>query len=362
MRKSTILFVDDEVNSLNSIRRALINENFISLFANNAQEALEMMEKNDVSVLVTDMQMPGMDGLALLKETKLNYPDVIRMVISGYTQLSKVLTTVNQGDIFRFIAKPWDKEKDLLPVLWQAIEYYNLRQDKKRLKLSLQERNSAYQKMLRTMEKQFSSQKGDTMNIKNILFTVMNYLENEIVNADNKIKGECSSNFLLQIQVIKEIVVDYLNTIPVTLEVFSLEEIIEYLRKYLADKSGRVQCKLEVTSPNLKCCGNYKLLAMILLSIFKLIHHSGTDRNFSCITSSESYEGFIRVKNIFEIGYVDGGSVLIDAAQLLTHTKLDNYCTLLTQIGKDYNISVTYTYINQNLSIITVTSDFSHVN
>jgi two-component system response regulator HupR/HoxA len=361
MKKNIILFVDDEINSLNSIRRAIIDEKFIPLFANSAQEALEMMRRNNVSVLVTDMQMPGMDGLTLLKEAKLNYPDTIRIVVSGYTQLSNVLTTVNQGDIFRFIAKPWNKEDDLLPVLWQAMEYYNLRQDKKRLELSLHERNSAYKKMLRTMEKQFSSQKGDTMNIKNLLLTVMNFLESEIVSADNKIEGMSSPN-LLQIQVLKEITADYLNTIPTTLEEFSLEDIIQHLHKHLADQNGIMQCKLEMTAKNVKCCGNYKLLAMILLSIFKLIRRSGTNRSFSCITSSETYKGFIRVNNIIEIGYVDGGNVLIDANQLLTHTKLDNYSTLLTQIGKAYNISVTYTYINQNSSIITVTSDFPHVN
>ena len=358
MIKNIVLFVDDEINILNSIRRATIDEKFISLFANNAQEALEMMRENDVSILVTDMQMPEMDGLALLKEAKLKYPDTIRIVVSGYIEISNVLTTVNQGDIFKFIAKPWNKDDDLLPVLWQAIEYYNLRRDKKRLELSLHERNAAYKKMLRTMEKQFSDKKGDLESIKNVMFTVINYLESEIASVDNKINDANSPNLLLQVQVIKEIAEDYLNVVPTSLEEFSLEEIMQDLRKYLTDQT--MQCKLKMTTKNVKCCGNYKLLIMILLSIFKLIHRAGTNRNFSCTTSYEKYEGFTRVNNIIEIGYVDGGSVLIDEAQLLTHTKLDNYSSLLTQIGKDHNIFVTYTYINQNLSIITVTSDFHH--
>lgn len=133
MGKNVILFVDDEDNILNAIRRAVISEQFVALFANSGAEALTLMEKNEVSVLVTDMMMPKMNGLSLLKETKSLYPMTMRIILSGHTQLSEMIAAINEGDIFRFIPKPWNMEIDLLPVIRQAIEYYNLRQDKETL-------------------------------------------------------------------------------------------------------------------------------------------------------------------------------------------------------------------------------------
>lgn len=89
-KKNTVLFVDDEIHILSSIRRATMDESFEALFASSGQEALQIFEKKEISVIVTDMRMPGMDGLALLKIVKEKYPQTVRIVLSGYTQLSQV--------------------------------------------------------------------------------------------------------------------------------------------------------------------------------------------------------------------------------------------------------------------------------
>ncbi|NLP41580.1 MAG: response regulator [Veillonellaceae bacterium] len=147
-----VLFVDDEVHILSSIKRAVFEEKFKSLFASSAKEALEIMEKNDVSVVVADMKMPKMDGLTFLKIVKETRPEIIRMVLSGYTVLPQVLAAINQADIFKFITKPWDMEEDLLGAVRQAVDYYNLYKERDRLKETLQHRNVTYQKVLRDME------------------------------------------------------------------------------------------------------------------------------------------------------------------------------------------------------------------
>ena len=127
MEKRTVLFVDDEQKILRSLKRGLMDESYKSLFANSGQEALESLKKNEVHVLVTDMRMPEMSGLELLRIVKKEYPHIVRMVLSGYTQVNTLLTAINQGEIFKFITKPWQLEEEFKPAIREAVEYYSFR-------------------------------------------------------------------------------------------------------------------------------------------------------------------------------------------------------------------------------------------
>jgi two-component system response regulator HupR/HoxA len=131
--KRTLLFVDDEVRLLRSIERSLLDEPYTLLFAESAQDALRLLETNEVHVIITDMRMPEMSGLELLKIVKEKYPHIVRLVLSGYTQVTTLLTAINQGEIFRFITKPWKMEKEFKGVLRQAVEHYNLEANYRKL-------------------------------------------------------------------------------------------------------------------------------------------------------------------------------------------------------------------------------------
>ena len=74
--------------------------------------------------------MPEMDGLALLKIVKEKYPRIVRLVLSGYTQITTLLTAINQGEIFKFITKPWKLEEEFKGIVQQAIDYYNLQAER----------------------------------------------------------------------------------------------------------------------------------------------------------------------------------------------------------------------------------------
>jgi len=126
MQTRTVLFVDDEERLLASLRRGLLDEPYHALFALSAKEALQVLEQQEVHVLVTDMRMPEMGGLELLRIVKAKYPHVVRMVLSGYTQVTTILTAVNQGEVFRYITKPWKLEEEFKPAIREAIEYYDL--------------------------------------------------------------------------------------------------------------------------------------------------------------------------------------------------------------------------------------------
>jgi len=131
MEKRTVLFVDDEERVLRCLKGGLLEEPYKSLFASSGKEALEILEQNEVQVIVTDMRMPEMGGLELLKTVKEEYPHIIRMVLSGYTQVTTLLTAINQGEIFRFITKPWDFEEEFKPAIREAIEYYSFQNQRK---------------------------------------------------------------------------------------------------------------------------------------------------------------------------------------------------------------------------------------
>jgi len=84
----------------------LIDEPYESLFATSAKQALHLLEKHDIHVICTDMRMPEMNGLELLKIVKQRHPHVVRLILSAYAQVGTLLQAINQGEIFRFITKP----------------------------------------------------------------------------------------------------------------------------------------------------------------------------------------------------------------------------------------------------------------
>ena len=133
MEKRTVLFVDDEEKVLTSLRRGLLGEPYETLFAQSGKEALEILRRNQIHVLVTDMRMPEMSGLELHRTVKQRYPYIIRMVLSGYADIDTLLGSINQGEIFRFIRKPWKSNEEFKTTIRQAIEFYDLHSEREML-------------------------------------------------------------------------------------------------------------------------------------------------------------------------------------------------------------------------------------
>lgn len=129
--KATILFVDDETRVLKSIKRGLISEPYDCLFAISGMKALEIMASRPVQVIITDMRMPEMNGLELLREVRKRYPETIRMVLSGYAQTNTVLAAVNEGYVYRYITKPWRLDEDLKVGIEDALKIYRLNREQR---------------------------------------------------------------------------------------------------------------------------------------------------------------------------------------------------------------------------------------
>lgn len=125
MEKRAVLFVDDEVKVLKSIARCLLDESYQKYYAKSGQEALEILRREEVHVIVVDMVMPGMDGLELLKIVKRQYPNIINMVLSGYAQPVKTMMAMYEVGICRYISKPWTYDDDFRALIRRAIYDYN---------------------------------------------------------------------------------------------------------------------------------------------------------------------------------------------------------------------------------------------
>ncbi|MDN3577940.1 EAL domain-containing protein [Chitinimonas viridis] len=107
----TVLLVDDEVSILLALKRMLRNEGYRVLTANSGAEGLEMLAVNRVQVIISDQRMPNMSGAEFLSIVKEMYPDTVRIILSGYSDLQVVTESVNRGAVFRFLTKPWEDEQ-----------------------------------------------------------------------------------------------------------------------------------------------------------------------------------------------------------------------------------------------------------
>ncbi len=142
--QNNLLLVDDEENILRALVRLLRRDGYNILTANSGSEGLNILKQNEVSVILSDQRMPEMNGVEFLSEVKGLYPDTVRMVLSGYTDLNSVTDAINRGEIYKFLTKPW--EDDLLREnIKQAFDQFRLVGENQRLSDELKKANELLQ-------------------------------------------------------------------------------------------------------------------------------------------------------------------------------------------------------------------------
>ncbi|MBW2244894.1 MAG: response regulator [Deltaproteobacteria bacterium] len=151
MSEPAVLFVDDEVNILKALQRLLRHEGWNVLTANRGSEALALLDQHPAQVVVSDQRMPEMSGVELLSSIRQRHPAMVRMMLTGYTEMNVAVDAINQGEIFRLITKPWNDE-ELKATLRQAFDHYALKNEIKRLNQVSREQNLRLQDMNRNLE------------------------------------------------------------------------------------------------------------------------------------------------------------------------------------------------------------------
>ncbi|HMY53015.1 MAG TPA: HD domain-containing protein [Candidatus Obscuribacter sp.] len=135
MRRHKILVVDDEVPNLRLLRRVLSEEHDI-FEAASGQEGVNLLEKEEISLIITDQRMPSMTGVQLLEQSLKIRPDAIKILLTGYTDVQALIDAINAGHVYKYIPKPWDADELKLTVR-RALEAFELKERNDNLVIEL---------------------------------------------------------------------------------------------------------------------------------------------------------------------------------------------------------------------------------
>lgn len=264
MKTNKVLFVDDEANILNAIKRSVIYEDYSSMFTLSGEKALELIKTNEISVIVSDMKMPGMNGFDLLRKVKEISPNTVRLVLSGYNQLSQILATVNSIGVFKYITKPWDDEVDFLPSIREAVNYYNLRLENELMKKALEKKNADYEELFKTKDALITKTKLDVINIKKINSSILQIQNILFTKLRSSIDYLDISEYYLKL--INNIYASFLATFPSVIEEFDIERLV---KNFISKTHNSIP--MEAEASDRKFIGNYRLILLILIELTNYI-------------------------------------------------------------------------------------------
>ena len=151
MEKANILYVDDEQNNLVSF--AATFRRYYNIFtAASAREGMEILKKTPIQVIITDQRMPEMTGVQFLESVIPDYPETIRLLLTGYSDIDAVIKAINNGRIYRYITKPWN-ENELKITIDLALRTYYTEQENKILLSKLHQEVSNQKKIITLFSK-----------------------------------------------------------------------------------------------------------------------------------------------------------------------------------------------------------------
>ncbi len=150
-RVATILCVDDEKSILSSLRRLLRKNGYNIILAESGAQGIEIIEKNHVDFIISDMRMPEMDGAEFLSIVAKKWPDIIRVLLTGYADITSTISAVNDGGIYRYISKPWD-DHELRMVVEQGLEQQFIKREKERLQKLSEKQNAELANLNKSLE------------------------------------------------------------------------------------------------------------------------------------------------------------------------------------------------------------------
>lgn len=142
---TTVLVVDDEDNILRAISRLLGDEEFTTITANSGENGLAVLQETpDVGLILSDQRMPGMSGAEFLAQAREVAPKAIRMVLTGYADVTAAVDAINKGGACRYLAKPWDDDM-LIQAIRDGVTHYEMLRENERLQAIVQRQNQELQ-------------------------------------------------------------------------------------------------------------------------------------------------------------------------------------------------------------------------
>lgn len=152
MSTHKILFLDDEENVIRSLRRIFIDVDEYEIHtAMQGNEALDILKNNDIALIISDYRMPEMDGVEFLEKAKQIKPEAIRIILTGFADVEVAIAAINEGEIYKFIEKPWESEQLKIHIK-RALELYDLKKERETLLETVSRQNEELKKFNTELE------------------------------------------------------------------------------------------------------------------------------------------------------------------------------------------------------------------
>ncbi|MBT9569236.1 MAG: response regulator [Thiobacillus sp.] len=164
----TLLVVDDEANILAALTRLFRRDGYRLLSATSGEAGLALLAENEVGVILSDQRMPDMTGVEFLRAARERCPDTVRVMLSGYTDLSSVTDSVNKVAIYKFLTKPWDDDA-LREIVRKAFHLYRVTRENTRLTTALKDVNASLTRLNQELEQRVADKTREAMRNLHIL-------------------------------------------------------------------------------------------------------------------------------------------------------------------------------------------------
>mgnify|MGYP001148726145 CR=1 FL=1 len=157
-KKFNILYVDDEPSNLRIFKMAF--KRLYNIFTvNNVDEGIDILKNEEIHLIVTDQRMPHMTGVEFLAKILPEYPDPVRMILTGFSDVEAIIEAINSGRVYRYITKPWNKD-ELKTILDEALDAWSKEQHKREQIKVLTEVNLQLEEKVKSLKSQLSQQSG----------------------------------------------------------------------------------------------------------------------------------------------------------------------------------------------------------
>lgn len=178
----TVLLVDDEPSILSALRRLLRPTGYQVLTANSGTEGLALLEAHSVTLVISDMRMPVMDGAQFLEQVRQRWPDTMRLLLTGYADISSTVDAINRGEIYRYIAKPWD-DNELLMAIRHALDQRHLKRENERLLALTRQQNEQLQTLNHGLAKTVDARTNELEQVNEFLNLANNQLKQQFLTT-----------------------------------------------------------------------------------------------------------------------------------------------------------------------------------